>query len=67
MQIQQQVPLAPLTTFNLGGPARYFVEARTEEDVSAAVVEARSRQWPLFVLGGAAISSSPTRAGPAWC
>ena len=52
MQIQQQVPLAPLTTFKVGGPARYFVEARSEEDVRAAVEEARSRRWPLFVLGG---------------
>jgi len=52
MQIQQQVPLAPLTTFKVGGPARYFVEARSEEDVRTAVAEARSRGWPLFVLGG---------------
>jgi len=52
MRIQQQVPLAPLTTFRVGGPARYFVEARSEEDVRAAVAEARSHGWPLFVLGG---------------
>ena len=51
MQLQQQVPLAPLTTFQVGGPARYFVEARSEEDVCAAVAEARSRECPLFVLG----------------
>ena len=52
MHIQQQVPLAPLTTFQVGGPARYFVEARSEEDVLAAVTEAKTRGWPLFVLGG---------------
>ncbi|HXP47680.1 MAG TPA: UDP-N-acetylmuramate dehydrogenase [Terriglobales bacterium] len=52
MQIQQQIPLAPLTTFKVGGPARYFVEARSEEDVRAAVAEAQTRGWPLFVLGG---------------
>lgn len=52
MQVQQEVPLAPLTTFKVGGAARYFVEARSEEDVCAAVGEARSRDWPLFVLGG---------------
>lgn len=52
MHIQQQIPLAPLTTFQVGGPARYFVEARSEEDVRAAILEARSRGWPLFVLGG---------------
>jgi UDP-N-acetylmuramate dehydrogenase len=52
MQIEREVPLAPLTTFKVGGPARYFVEARSEENVRAAVAEARSRGWPLFVLGG---------------
>jgi len=52
MQIQQEVPLAPLTTFKVGGPARYFVEARSEEDVRAALAESRNRGWPLFVLGG---------------
>jgi UDP-N-acetylmuramate dehydrogenase len=52
MQIQQQVPLASLTTFKVGGPARYFVEGRSEEDVRAAVTEAQTHGWPLFVLGG---------------
>jgi UDP-N-acetylmuramate dehydrogenase len=52
MQIQQQVPLAPLTAFQVGGAARYFAEARSEEEVRAAVTEARGRGWPLFVLGG---------------
>ena len=52
MQIQEQVPLAPLTTFKVGGPARYFVEAGSEEDVRTAVAEAQTRGWPLFVLGG---------------
>ena len=52
MQVLQQVPLAPLTTFQVGGAARYFAEARSEEDVRAAVTEAKTRGWPLFVLGG---------------
>jgi UDP-N-acetylmuramate dehydrogenase len=50
--IQENIPLAPLTTFKVGGPARYFVEATTEDDVQAAVAHANERQWPLFVLGG---------------
>jgi UDP-N-acetylmuramate dehydrogenase len=52
MVIQENLPLAPLTTLNVGGPARYFAEARTVADVRAAVDQARSHQWPLFVLGG---------------
>jgi len=52
MVIQEKVPLAPLTTLGVGGPARYFAEARTIGDVRAAVEQAHSRQLPLFVLGG---------------
>ena len=52
MDIQENVPLAPLTTFQVGGPARYFVEAQSEADVRAAVEHAASRSLPLFVLGG---------------
>jgi UDP-N-acetylmuramate dehydrogenase len=52
VKIQEHVPLAPLTTFRVGGPARYFIEAQTEEDVRSAVAFARERGSPLFVLGG---------------
>ncbi len=52
MIIREQVPLAPLTTLGVGGPARYFAEARSESDVREAVEFAQSRDLPLFVLGG---------------
>jgi UDP-N-acetylmuramate dehydrogenase len=52
MLIEENVPLAPLTTFRVGGPARYFVKAATIEEVRAAVRWAGSRNTPLFVLGG---------------
>lgn len=52
MRLQENVPLAPLTTLNIGGPARYFAEARTVDDVREAVEASRSRNLPLFVLGG---------------
>jgi UDP-N-acetylmuramate dehydrogenase len=52
LTIRESVPLAPFTTFGIGGPARYFVEAATEADVAAAVAWARERSLPLFVLGG---------------
>src|SRR5215472_4266954 len=51
LNIQQNIPLAPLTTLQVGGPARYFVEARTECDVQDALAYARERSLPLFVLG----------------
>ena len=44
--------MAPLTTFQVGGPARFFVDAGTETEVMAAVTYARERSLPLFVLGG---------------
>ncbi len=52
MRIRENVPLAPLTTLGVGGRARYFVDAGTEAEVLEAVELARSRDLPLFVLGG---------------
>jgi UDP-N-acetylmuramate dehydrogenase len=52
MLVQENVPLAPLTTFKLGGPARYFVEAASIAEVEEAVSFSRTRDLPLFVLGG---------------
>jgi len=46
------VPLAPFTTLGIGGPAPYYVEARTEDQVLAALEFAERRKLPVFVLGG---------------
>lgn len=46
------MPLAPLTTFGVGGPARWFVEAESEAAVSAALAWAREQSIPVLVLGG---------------
>ncbi|MGD9895864.1 MAG: UDP-N-acetylmuramate dehydrogenase [Candidatus Methylacidiphilaceae bacterium] len=52
MQIQENVPLAPLTTLGVGGNARFFVEVRTETEGCDALSWASERNLPLFVLGG---------------
>jgi UDP-N-acetylmuramate dehydrogenase len=52
MVVTENVPLAPLTTLNVGGAARYFIEAQTIAEVTQAVEFARSKTLPLFVLGG---------------
>jgi UDP-N-acetylmuramate dehydrogenase len=52
MLLQENIPLAPLTTFSLGGPARYFVEAKSPGEAPEAVAFAASKSLPLFVLGG---------------
>jgi UDP-N-acetylmuramate dehydrogenase len=51
MTIQENIPLAPLTTLQVGGAARYFAELRREDEVQQAVQFAKSRDLPLFVLG----------------
>src|SRR6266481_6850888 len=52
MTIQENVPLAPLTTLQVGGSALYFAELRREYDVREAAQFAKARGLPLFVLGG---------------
>jgi UDP-N-acetylmuramate dehydrogenase len=52
MHLQENVPLAPLTTMRVGGMARYFVEVRTLTEVSDALSFSSSHELPLFVLGG---------------
>ena len=50
--IRRDVPLAPLTTFELGGPARFFAEVATDEDAVGALRWAADQDLPVFVLGG---------------
>jgi UDP-N-acetylmuramate dehydrogenase len=52
MLLQENVSLAPLTTFRLGGPAHFFVEAKSAGEVQEAAAFARSDNLPLFILGG---------------
>lgn len=49
---RRDAPLAPLTTFRVGGPAEWLVEARTSGEVEAAAGLARKHEVPLTVLGG---------------
>jgi UDP-N-acetylmuramate dehydrogenase len=52
MRIEENKPLAPFTTFGIGGPARWFVEAVSEDEIVEATAWARERGLSLFVLGG---------------
>jgi len=52
MDIKESTPLAPFTTFGIGGPARWFVEAASEDEIAEAVGWAREQGIRLFVLGG---------------
>jgi UDP-N-acetylmuramate dehydrogenase len=46
------VPLAPLSTLGVGGPARFYLEARDEAAVLEALGWAGRRELPVRVLGG---------------
>ena len=52
MRIEENKPLAPLTTLGIGGPARWFIDAQNEEAIAEAAAWAREKEIPLFVLGG---------------
>ena len=50
--MEENRSLAPFTTFGIGGLARWFVEARNEDEIVEATGWAGERELPLFVLGG---------------
>jgi UDP-N-acetylmuramate dehydrogenase len=52
MLLLDNVALAPMTTLGVGGPADYFCQAQCEAEIREAVVFARERELPLFVMGG---------------
>jgi UDP-N-acetylmuramate dehydrogenase len=52
MTIKENIPLAPLTTLQVGGAARYFAETKREDEIREAVEFAKARDLQLFVLGG---------------
>jgi UDP-N-acetylmuramate dehydrogenase len=52
LQLEEHVALAPRTTLGVGGPARYFVEVESEEQLIEALAWAEGRGVPVRVLGG---------------
>lgn len=52
LEIREGVPLAPLTTLQVGGAARYLVEVDDADGVRAALAWAAERDLPVEVIGG---------------
>ena len=52
MHIEQHMPLAPLTSLRLGGPARYLARCTSVEDLRESLAWAAERGQPTHVLGG---------------
>jgi UDP-N-acetylmuramate dehydrogenase len=50
-RLRTNVPLAPFTTFKIGGPADMLYDATAADDLANAVTAARSAGIPFFVLG----------------
>lgn len=50
--IQENVPLADVTSFAVGGPARYFSVVSSEREMLTTLAFARERDLALLVLGG---------------
>ncbi|PIR90019.1 UDP-N-acetylenolpyruvoylglucosamine reductase [bacterium (Candidatus Gribaldobacteria) CG07_land_8_20_14_0_80_33_18] len=51
-KFKKNVLLRDYTTFKIGGPAKYFFEAKTEEDLIEAIKFVYQKKLPFFVLGG---------------
>jgi UDP-N-acetylmuramate dehydrogenase len=51
-RVQQDVPLAPLTTFRVGGPADWLIETRGSDEIVTALTLAHRAHVPVTVLGG---------------
>lgn len=51
-KIEKNINLAPLTTFKIGGPAKYFCQVKTEEELIQVIKWAKKKKVPYFVMGG---------------
>jgi len=49
--VKKNILLKDYTTFKIGGPAKYFFEAKTKEDIIKAIIVAKQLKLPFFVLG----------------
>jgi UDP-N-acetylmuramate dehydrogenase len=51
-RVRRQVPLAPLTTFRVGGPAEWLLETRNGQEIVTALKLAHRLRAPVTLLGG---------------
>jgi len=52
IKIQENIPLDSLTTYKIGGPAKFFIEIKTKEDLIEAFHWAKENKEKIFILGG---------------
>lgn len=51
-KVKENVLLAPLTTFGIGGPAFWFITAGNKKEILEAIKASRELKIPYFILGG---------------
>lgn len=52
LKFEENYPLSNLTTLQIGGPARLFVTAKTEDELKEAIAYAKGNSLPYLVIGG---------------
>lgn len=52
MNFRKNILLKKYTTFKIGGPAKYFFEAKTKIELISALKLAKEKNLPFFILGG---------------
>ncbi len=62
LKFQEFIPLAPYTTFQIGGPARFFCEAKSEPEIEEAVSFAQGAK-PAALCAGWGKQSAGKRRG----
>jgi UDP-N-acetylmuramate dehydrogenase len=50
--VKENIPLAPFTTFGIGGPARFLVQAGSAAELREALLFARQRGVAFYLIGG---------------
>ena len=50
-RLKRNVHLAPFTTFKIGGPADYYIDVRTADELATVISIARASKLPFFLLG----------------
>lgn len=51
MNISENIPIKPYTSFKIGGPARFFCELENTSEIIESLTFAREKGIPAFILG----------------
>jgi len=52
MNLQENISLKPFTTFGIDQKAKFFTSVGTLSELKAALIAAKEKQLPVFILGG---------------